>query len=132
MANTQPIFAITPQIPTVTITGTTTAKDMSVTTNVKLLYTAASNGTKVSQIGYKFVGTSTAGILLIWITDTAGLNPILYDEILYGAVTSSSTVATARIVNSYSDLELKAGQQIWVGATTVNTNIYVFSQIGDF
>ena len=131
-ANTAPLFALTPQVPAVTITGTTTDKSGATTANIKILYTAATNGTKVSQIGYKFLGTSTAGILLIWITDTSGLNPILFDEILYGAVTSSNTVATARIVNSYTDLELKSGQQIWVGCTTVNTNVYVFAQIGDF
>ena len=131
-ANTQPLFALTPQIPTVTITGTTTDKSGATTANIKTLYTAATNGTKVSQIGYKCLGNSTAGILLIWITDTSGLNPILFDEILIGSVTSSTTVATARIVNSYSDLELKAGQQVWVGATVVTTSIYGFAQIGDF
>ena len=131
-ANTSPLFALTPQIPAVTITGITTDKSGATTANVKTLYTAATNGTKISQIGYKCLGNSSAGLLLIWITDTSGLNPFLFEEIVIGAVTSSSTVAAAKVVNSYTDLELKSGQQIWVSATVVTTNIFAFAQIGDF
>jgi hypothetical protein len=56
----------------------------------------------------------------------------LFDEILITAVTSSTTALSARQVNFYSDLQLKSGQRILVGATTVNTPIDVFAQIGDF
>ena len=131
-ANTSPLFALVPQVPTVTITGTTTDKSMATLTNVKLLYTAGSNGTKITQIGFKPVGNSTAGLLLIWITDISGNNPILYDEIAIPAITSSTTVATARSVNTYSDLQLQSGQKLYVAATVVNTNIYAFAQVGDF
>ncbi len=130
--NTNPVFSLVPLTAATTITGTTTDKSAATAANIKVLYTAVTNGTKIGQIGVKFVGTSTAGILLIWITDTAGANPILFDEILYTAITSSATVATARVVNVYSDLQLKSGQQIWVGATTVNTNVYSFASIGEF
>ena len=131
-ANTQPIFALTPQLVSTTITGTTTDKSMATLTNVKLLYTAGSNGTKITQIGYKSLGTSTAGLLLIWVTDTSGNNPILYDEIIIGAVTSGTGTATSRAVNTYSDLQLQSGQKVYVAATVVNTNIYAFAQVGDF
>ena len=131
-ANTSPLFALVPQVPSVTISATTVDKSAATTTNIKTLYTAAANGTKITQIGYKCVGNSSVGLLLIWITDTSGLNPFLFDEIAIGAVSSSSTVATSKTVNIYSDLEIKAGQQIWVGATVVTTNIYAFAQIGDY
>lgn len=131
-ANTNPLFALVPQVPIQTITATTTDKSGATNTNIKTLYTAATNGTKITQIGFKCLGNSTAGIFLIWITDTSGLNPILFDEILVAAVTSSTTVATYKAVNTYPDLELKSGQQIWVGATVVPTNIYAFAQIGDY
>ena len=48
------------------------------------------------------------------------------------AVTSSTTAITHRQIISYSDLQLASGQKIIVGATTANTNIDVFAQIGDF
>lgn len=131
-ANTSPIFALTPQLVTTVITGTTTDKSGATVANMKQLYTGATNGTKITQIGYKCVGNSSAGLLLIWITDTNGANIALYDEIAIAAVTSSTTVATNRGVNFYTDLQLKSGQILWVGATVVTTNIYAFAQIGDF
>jgi hypothetical protein len=131
-ANTTPIFALTPQLDWARITATTTDKTGGTPANLQTLVIAATNGTKVTQIGFKFVGTSTAGTLLIFITDTDGTTLRLFDEILITAVTSSNTALSARQVNFYSDLQLKSGQRILVGATTVNTNIDVFAQIGDF
>jgi hypothetical protein len=131
-ANTTPIFALTPQLDLARITTATTDKTGATTTNLQTLVIAATDGTKVTQIGFKFVGTSTAGTFLIFISDTDGTTLRLFDEILITAVTSSTTALSARQVNFYSDLQLKSGQRILVGATTVNTNIDVFAQIGDF
>jgi len=131
-ANTSPIFALTPKLALGRITATTTDKTGATTTNLITLYTAATNGTKVTQIGFKFVGTSTAGTFLIFISDTDGTTLRLFDELLMSAVTSSTTAITHRQVISYSDLQLASGQKIIVGATTANTNIDVFAQIGDF
>jgi hypothetical protein len=131
-ANTTPIFALTPQLDWARITATTTDKTGATPANLQTLVIAATNGTKVTQIGFKFVGTSTAGTLLIFISDTDGTTLRLFDEILITAVTSSTTALSARQVNFYSDLQLKSGQRILVGATTVNSNIDVFAQIGDF
>jgi hypothetical protein len=131
-ANTTPIFALTPQLDWARITGTTTDKSGLTTANLVTLVSATTFGTKVTQIGFKFVGTSTAGTLLIFISDTDGTTLRLFDEILITAVTSSTTALSARQVNFYSDLQLKSGQRILVGATTVNTPIDVFAQIGDF
>jgi hypothetical protein len=131
-ANTTPIFALTPQLDLARITTATTDKTGATTTNLQTLVIAATDGTKVTQIGFKFVGTSTAGTFLIFISDTDGTTLRLFDEILITAVTSSNTALSARQVNFYSDLQLKSGQKILVGATTVNTPIDVFAQIGDF
>jgi hypothetical protein len=131
-ANTTPIFALTPKMAVGRITGTTTDKSGGTTANLITLVTAATDGTKVTQIGFKFVGTSTAGTFLIFISDTDGTTLRLFDEILITAVTSSTTALSARQVNFYSDLQLKSGQRILVGATTVNTSIDAFAQIGDF
>jgi hypothetical protein len=123
-ANTTPIFPLKPYVAIATITGTTTDKSGATTTNLKTLYTATTDGTKVSQIGFKATGNSTQGSFLIFI--------IPYDEILYSTITSSATVASARGVNSYSDLVLKSGQKIIVGATVVTTNIAAWAQTGDY
>ena len=132
-ANFQPVFALKPETKVnCIITAATTDKSGATTTNIKDLLTAATDGTKVTWIKFKHVGTSTAGIFLIWITDTAGSNPTLFYEQTYTAITSSTTVSTAEATIVFNDLQLKSGQKIQVAATTANTNIHVTASIGDF
>lgn len=131
-ANTKPIFALSPETRLAAITGTTTDKSGATTANIVDLVTASTDGTKVTQIKYKHVGNSTAGIFLVWVTDTAGANPRLLSESTYAAITSSATVATAEGTLIFNDLQLKSGQKIQIGATTATTNIHVTAQIGNF
>jgi hypothetical protein len=130
--NTNPVFALKPETRLATITDTTTDKSGATTANIVTLLTAATDGTKVTRIKFKHVGNSTAGIGLVWVTDTAGANPRLISESNYSAITSSTVVATAETEIIYNDLQLKTGQQIWVGATVVTTDIHVTASIGDF
>lgn len=132
-ANTNPIFALKPETKVnVKITATTTDKSGATTTNIKDLVTGSTDGTKVTWIKFKHEGTSTAGIFLIWITDTSGANPTLFYEQTYTSITSSTTVTTAEGTLIFNDLQLKSGQKIQVGATVVTTNIHVTASIGDF
>jgi len=131
-ANTKPVFALTPEQVRTVITATTTDKSGATATNIVDLLTASGDGTKVTQIKYKHVGNSSAGIFLVWITDTAGANPRLYAESTFTAITSSTTVATAEGTLIFNDLQLKAGQKIQVGATVVTSNIHVTASIGNF
>lgn len=132
-ANTQPVFALKPETKqNCIITATTTDKSGATTANIKDLLTASTDGTKVTWIKFKHVGNSTAGIFLVWITDTAGANPTLFYEQTYSAITSSNTVTTAEGTIVLNDLQLKSGQKIQVGATVVTSNIHVTASIGDF
>ena len=132
-ANTNPVFALKPETRVnCIITATTTDKSGATTTNIKDLLTASTDGTKVTQIKFKHVGNSSAGIFLIWITDTSGANPTLFYEQTYTAITSSTTVTTAEGTIIFNDLQLKSGQKIQVAATVVTTNIHVTASIGDF
>lgn len=130
--NTLAVFALKPETRIAKITATTTDKSGATTTNIKDLLTAASDGTKVTRIKYKHEGNSAAGLLLVWVTDTAGANPTLINESAYSAITSSTTVATAEGEIIFNDLQLKSGQKIQVGATVVTSNIHVSASIGDF
>jgi hypothetical protein len=131
-ANIAPIFSLVPETVTARITDTTTDKTGATTANIKDLVTGATNGTKVTWIKFKHVGNSTAGIYLVWITDTSGSNPRLYSELAIAAVTSSGTVLTNENTLFTPDLQLKSGQKIQVGATTATTNIDVTASIGNF
>lgn len=132
-ANTTPIFALKPETKVnCIITTATTDKSGATTTNIKDLLTASTDGTKVTWIKFKHVGNSSAGVFLIWVTDTSGLNPTLFWETTYTAITSSTTVATSEGIIYFPDLQLKSGQKIQVAATVVTTNIHVTASIGDF
>ena len=133
MANTNPIFALTPDVPIVTVTAATTDRTGATTTNLVNLLTATSSGTKVTQIGAKVAGNNVATLVLIFITDSSGANPKLFDEIPMSATTAGNTTTSQRQVNVYSDLQLKAGQIIKVGATVITGgNINIFAIKGDY
>jgi len=132
-ANTSPIFALTPETAFVTVTAATTDRTGATTTNLAELLTAATDGTKITQIGAKAAGTNTATAVLIFITDTAGANPKLYDEIGLEPITASTTVTSQRQVTAYSDLQLKAGQKVQVGITVAQTDgVNIFAIKGDY
>jgi len=133
MANTSPIFALTPETAIVTVTAATTDRTGATTTNLSDLLTAGTDGTKITQIGAKVAGDNTACLVLIFITDTAGANPKLYDEIGLEAITASTTVTSQRQVTAYSDLQLKAGQKVQVGITVAQTDgVNIFAIKGDY
>lgn len=132
-ANTQPIFALVPETKIVTVTAATTDRTGATTTNLVELLTAGTDGTKITQIGAKVAGTNAATLVLIFITDTAGANPKLFDEIALASVTASTTVTSQRQVTAYSDLQLKSGQKVLVGITVAVTDgVNVFTIKGDY
>ena len=133
-ANIYPIFALTPLTPFVNVTGSTTDRTGATTGSLGTLVTAGTNGAKITAIGMKAASSSAAMQGLVFITDTAGLNPRLYDEISLAPATPSTTLASARAVTTYADLQLGAGQQILVGITvaTTGSGINFFASQGDF
>jgi hypothetical protein len=133
MANTSPIFALVPETKIVTVTTATTDRTGATTTNLAELLTAGTDGTKITQIGAKVAGTNTACLVLIFITDTSGSNPKLYDEISLSAVTATTTLISERKVTAYSDLQLKSGQKVLVGTTVaIADGVNIFAIKGDY
>jgi hypothetical protein len=133
MANTSPIFALVPETKIVTVTDATTDRTGATTTNLVELLTAATDGTKITQIGAKVAGDNTACLVLIFITDTAGANPKLYDELALDPITSTTLVTSERKVSAYSDLQLKSGQKVLVGTTVAQADgVNIFAIKGDY
>jgi len=132
-ANLQPIFALVPETSFATVTGATTDRTGATMTNTVTLLTAATNGTKITQIGAKVAGTNAATFVLIFISDTSGANFKLFDEIGLTGITPSTTISSQRAVNTYSDLQLKAGQVVKVGITVATAaGVNVFAAKGDY
>lgn len=130
---TTPQFAATPESRRAQCTSAYTDRTGAASGLVDLV-TAAANGTKITQIVAKAAGNSVACQVLIFITDTSGSNPRLFDEIALSAASASTTVQSARSAVTYDDLQLKAGQKLQVGVTVLSGSvpINVIAQIGDF
>ena len=135
-----PQFASIPQTDFVTVNNSTGGSRTSATANSFLLITGATgvgfSGTKVTQIGGKYTNSNSAGLVYIYVTDTTGssASAYLYDEILFTATTPSTTAVSARVINTYTDLQLMPGQSIYVSssinASTQSVNIWASG--GDF
>ena len=130
--NTVPLFPKTPREVSVQISIPTTSR--IALNNLVPLFTASSNGSKVVEIDVKADTTTVAGSLFIAITDTAGANPRLFDEILIYSI--SPLLGSGSFKNSalYNNLQIKAGQIIQVGATTipVGGHLNVWISAGDY
>jgi hypothetical protein len=132
-ANTSPIFALSPELAFATVTGATTDRTGATMTNTVTLLTAATNGTKITQIGAKVAGDNAATLVLIFISDSSGANFKLFDEVGLAAITATTAVTSQRAVNVYSDLQLKAGQVVKVGTTVaITAGVNVFAVKGDY
>jgi len=132
-ANTSPIFALVPETKIVTVTDATTDRTGATTTNLAELLTAGTDGTKITQIGAKVAGDNTACLVLIFITDTAGANPKLYDELALAPITPTTLITSERKVSAYSDLQLKSGQKVLVGTTVAQADgVNIFAIKGDY
>jgi len=132
-ANTQPIFALTPETAFATVTAATTDRTGATMTNTVTLLTATTNGTKITQIGAKVAGTNVPTLVLIFISDTTGANFKLFDEIALAAISATTTATSQRAVTTYSDLQLKAGQVVKVGITVaIAVGVNVFAVKGDY
>ncbi len=135
-----PQFAQTPELALVTINSTTSPQRTAATAGCYplLIATTASGyyGTKVTQIGGKYTNSNPASLVYIYISGTSGssASAYLYDEILFTATTPSTTAVSARVINTYTDLQLMPGQTIWVGSS-VNTStqsVNIWASAGDF
>ena len=135
-----PQFASIPQTDFVTVNNSTGGSRTSAASNSFLLITGSTavgySGTKVTQIGGKYSNSNPAGLVYIYITDPNGssASAYLYDELLFTATTPSTTAVSARVINTYTDLQLMPGQSIYVSssinASTQSVNVWASG--GDF
>ncbi len=130
--NTVPLFPKTPREASVQLSIPTTSR--IALNNLVPLFTASTNGSKVVEIDAKADTTTIAGSLFIAITDTAGANARIFDEILIYSI--SPILGSGSFKNSalYNNLQIKAGQIIQVGATTIPAggHLNVWVSAGDY
>jgi len=131
--NTSPVFAKTPIFNQAYLTSAYTDRT-GVTGGLVTLATAGSLGSKITQIGVKFTGNAISGSLLIFVTNTAGTTPRLFDEVPVITSTVSTTSGSFRAVNSYSDFQIASGSLVQVGLTAISSSVScsVFGMQGNF
>ena len=88
-ANVQPIFTLTPRADVVQATAANTNRDGTGT--IATIASAGSNGSRFDSIKVVAIGTTTAGVVRIFIHN--GTTAFLYSEILVSAITPSTTQA---------------------------------------
>lgn len=89
-ANTNPIFTLVPVVSSCVIATANTHLDGTGTLGTVI--TGASNGTRVQKITIKSLGTTTAGMVRLFLFD--GTNTRLWQEVPVTAITASATVAS--------------------------------------
>jgi hypothetical protein len=95
--------------------------------DLRLLFTAGTNGGFVDMLSYQFVGTGTqaATIVYFWLTDETGANAELwpdYSQLVAGGSAMSNTVMGQRIQVPVSFGNLKAGQAVYSSVSVLSAN----------
>ena len=137
-ANTTPIFTLTPNCPVVEIAAANIARDGSGT--LVTLFTAGVNGSRIESITFTSAqataALNSAMVGRVFLTDTAGANPRLINEIVITAVTASNTVVGANNTILFSNgliipsgCILKVAQSVYAG---VQDKVHVVAKGGNY
>ena len=137
-ANTTPIFTLTPEVVTAEIAAANTARDGSGT--LVTLVTAGTDGTRVERIKFSSAQASPAAnslmVCRVFVTDTAGANPRLIEEVLLSVITASNTVVgSAATITFVGGLILKSGQLVRVCQSVyagVQDKVQAMAQVGHY
>jgi hypothetical protein len=132
-ANTKPIFALTPQIGLGVISTANTNRDGTGT--IVSIFTAGLNGAHIDKIKIKAQGTTTAGIVMLFLLD--GTNTRLWQEIVIDAITPSTSVASFEITltpDNNDDMPLILPDSWTLGAAPQKTETFniIAQPAGDF
>ncbi len=127
MANTQPIFTATAQSAMAQISTANTNRDGTGTIGTVL--TAGASGTRIFRIYIKATGTTTAGMVRLYIHD--GANYRLWREYQVTAITPTASTKTWEAEEVFYDFSIPTGYSL--RASTHNAETFnVFAMAGDF
>jgi hypothetical protein len=134
MANTNPLFPLTPKIGFGKVLTTNTATDGTGTTVA--IYTAGSNGSRIDQITLEHLGTNIATVLRLFINNGASVGTATNNSLFYEATMAANTISqvAASIPVAFSPgLTLPASYVIYASVgTTIAAGIQVTITGGDF
>lgn len=122
-----PAFAVYPEVGHGLLSIANTNRDGVTGSGYVVFCTGASNGTRIAEIVTQAVGTTTAGMVRVYISGVGITNSPLFDEISISAVASPGASTKAnRVSTTYNNLVLMSGQ--FLRATTHNAeSINIFA-----
>lgn len=123
-----PEYAATPASAAVQIATANTARDGTGT--IGTLITGATNGTRVDDITITAAGTTTAGVIRMFVHD--GTNYRLLQEFLVAAVTPSTTVAVWSLALYNLAIILQTGWSLRFSTNNAETFNVVATRAGNF
>lgn len=126
MTNT-PVFAQTPKLFVATLTSptaVTSRANITGTTGLTKLTDLQTNGLRVDSIQVVSKGTSSDGIVFVWLYD--GTTSYLWDQIDISAVTGSTTLDSIAVSKTYTSKNLTPSQQLYVSiSVTQDVNVFL-------
>jgi hypothetical protein len=93
--------------------------------DLRLLFTAGTNGGFVDTIEYQVFGTGTqaAFLIYIWETDNAGADAKIFRAIsVTGGSAMSNTVRGQNAIIEINRGDFQAGKEVWVSQSVVSAN----------
>jgi hypothetical protein len=121
-------YANTPRAALGQVSVANTARDGTGT--LATILTAGSNGTRIDDIKVQSTGTTTAGVVRLFLHD--GTNARLLDEILVPAITPSTTVEafSASLLNQA--IVIPSGWSLRASTNNAETFNVLVTRAGDF
>lgn len=123
MANTTPLYALTPRADAITLNTATLGLRTNGSTGSTSLMASGASGTKIVSVWAKTMtangSTNTATNIYIYygVTASGAGSATLIGEILIPAVATSATVAAANGLFSFANFQLPTGYSIWVSSS---------------
>ena len=122
---TAPQFAATVRCALGTLSTADTIRTGTPTSPVTI-FTAGSSGSRIDQIDITATGTTTVGVVRLWIYN--GSTYYLYQEVLVDAITPSTSIATYSSTLTYNNFMLPSGYSL--RATTNNSEGFTVAAFG--
>ena len=121
-------YASTPRAAVGQVSTANTARDGTGT--LATIFTAGSSGSRVDDIKIQATGTTTAGVVRLFLHD--GTNARLFAEILVTAVTPSTTVEAFSAVLLNQAIILPNGWSLRASTNNAETFNVIVNRAGDF
>lgn len=129
-ANFKPIFPLTPVIGIANISAANANRTVTGITGLTSVRAGGTFGTRIDRVRIQATGTTTAGIIRLWLYSGSG-NAQLRHEELVSAVTPSPTLAAYNTEIVFDDLLIPAGWTLYASTEKAET-FNIIAHGGDY